>query len=168
MLGGTARPTADHENTSADPQTNFDSYRLQMPPDSPPVVDKDVPDVMPADSAPKQVLPRPEETPPEVGARNPAESFVWWQHRYPGRVFPYLCRSCGTTVQLRQRVTQTRRVCPGCGLAISRERIDRQIHEWEPQRIHLMSQRSGCAVLFLLLAASMSAAAGVSIVLFGI
>jgi hypothetical protein len=38
----------------------------------------------------------------------------------------YQCPSCGTALELRMRVTQTKRKCPHCGTPITPEEIDRQ------------------------------------------
>jgi len=82
---------------------------------------------------------------------NFAESFVWWQRRFHGRTFPFRCPSCGTTVHLRQRVTQTKRTCPGCGFRITMSAIDRQLEGREPERQRILDS-SGCATSVLLLA----------------
>lgn len=71
--------------------------------------------------------------PPPTPASYP-EAFVWWQDQNKGRTFPFRCPGCGVTVELRQRVTQTRRTCPGCGFRIDPAAIDRQLDALEPRR----------------------------------
>ena len=74
--------------------------------------------------------------------RRPANfprAFVWWQDRFHGRTFPFDCRQCRTTIELRQRVTQTNRKCPGCGYQITIDRIDAQLERWEDERQRLMA-----------------------------
>lgn len=77
-------------------------------------------------------------------------AFVWWQRRSPGRTFPFHCPDCGTTVKLRQRVTQTKRTCPGCGFQITVKAIDRQLEEWEAERQRIMNSW-GCSPAMILL-----------------
>ncbi len=72
------------------------------------------------------------------------EAFVWWQQRQHGRTFPFDCPGCGTQIELRQRVTQSRRVCPGCGFCISIEAIDRQLDRMEPERQRQLAGCAGC------------------------
>lgn len=36
------------------------------------------------------------------------------------------CQNCGTTLQLRQRITLKKRICPQCGNSITPEDIDRE------------------------------------------
>lgn len=72
-------------------------------------------------------------------SHNHPESFTWWQKRFPGRTFPFSCTGCGTEVQLRLRVTQSQRVCPGCGTPITVSGIDQQLDEWEPERQRILN-----------------------------
>jgi DNA-directed RNA polymerase subunit RPC12/RpoP len=80
-------------------------------------------DVLPAVPQP----PSQEAQDPVSRPRNYAEDFVRWQRRFPGQNFPFICPKCDTHVQLRQRVVQSRRVCPGCGFRITTEAIDSQL-----------------------------------------
>jgi hypothetical protein len=43
-----------------------------------------------------------------------------------GFKYDWKCPSCGTALQLKMRVTQTKRKCPHCGHPITPEEIDRQ------------------------------------------
>lgn len=43
-----------------------------------------------------------------------------------GYRYEYRCPNCGTQLQLRMRVTQTRRRCPECGHPVTPQEIDRQ------------------------------------------
>jgi DNA-directed RNA polymerase subunit RPC12/RpoP len=84
-------------------------------------------------------------------------SFVWWQQRFHGRTFPFTCPDCSTVIQLKQRVTQSRRSCPGCGFRITTESIDRQLAEWEPERQEILDRPisgPGCSVILIFLGTS--------------
>ena len=83
---------------------------------------------------------------PARPAVNGPEAFVWWQGRFHGRTFPFKCPGCGTTAELRQRVTLTRRTCPGCGYRIDIAAVDRQLEAMEPERRRLMAG-CGCGQL---------------------
>jgi predicted RNA-binding Zn-ribbon protein involved in translation (DUF1610 family) len=74
------------------------------------------------------------------------ESFVWWQEQHKGKMFPFACPKCGETTQLRQRVAQRPRICPGCGFTITVSEIDKQLDAMEPDRQRSMN--SGCFGLF--------------------
>lgn len=105
---------------------------------------------------PRDVVRRPGRRPPRATPVKPPEptdhpaAFVWWQGRTKGRTFPYSCTGCGTTVQLRQRVTQTQRKCPGCGTPITVGAIDKQLDQMEPRRQRAMHP-PGCAGMLLLI-----------------
>jgi predicted RNA-binding Zn-ribbon protein involved in translation (DUF1610 family) len=43
-----------------------------------------------------------------------------------GYKYFWQCPSCSTSLELKMRVTQTKRKCPHCGHAITPEEIDRQ------------------------------------------
>lgn len=43
-----------------------------------------------------------------------------------GYKYDWTCPNCGTYLQLKMRVTQTRRKCPQCGFVVTPEEIDRQ------------------------------------------
>ena len=43
-----------------------------------------------------------------------------------GYKYDWKCPSCGTSLQLKMRVTQTKRKCPHCGHPVTPEEIDRQ------------------------------------------
>lgn len=47
-----------------------------------------------------------------------------------GYKYDWKCPSCGTTLQLKMRVTQTKRKCPQCGHPVTPEEIDRQAALW--------------------------------------
>ncbi len=81
-----------------------------------------------------------------IGEMNYAEAFLWWRNRFHGRVFPYHCRGCDNEIQLRSRVTQTRRSCPGCGQQFDQRDIDRQLDASEPERQRIMRAQQGCAL----------------------
>src|SRR5262245_34478565 len=74
-------------------------------------------------------------------------AFVWWQRRKRGQTFPFSCPDCATTCQLRLRVTQTKRVGPGCGFPMTVSAIDRQLDEMEPERRSIIEKSGGCAAL---------------------
>ncbi|MDB5339937.1 MAG: hypothetical protein JWN70_5556 [Planctomycetaceae bacterium] len=79
--------------------------------------------------------------------------FVWWQQRNSGKTYPFRCPTCRTTVELRQRVTQKARVCPGCGFQITIAAIDLQLDYDEPSRQRIIASSSGgCMILFAMLA----------------
>lgn len=42
--------------------------------------------------------------------------------------YKYNCPNCGTYLELKMRVTQTKRRCPQCGTPVTPEEIDRQRH----------------------------------------
>ena len=48
-----------------------------------------------------------------------------------GQRYDYRCPNCGTQLELRMRVTQTKRKCPHCGSPITPEEIDRQQAEMQ-------------------------------------
>lgn len=164
IVVGDSTPSAGDANEAA---TVYATKPEALPPRSslpvPVPADDDVPEAVAAESTDQT---RREGETPGARATNPAESFVWWQQQFKGRTFPYMCRSCGTVIPLRQRVTQSRRACPGCGQGISVKRIDEQIHEREPERLRRM--KSGCVLLVLLVLASISTMAAIPIALFSI
>jgi DNA-directed RNA polymerase subunit RPC12/RpoP len=149
--------------------TDKDWQREPPPvPNQPPAWATPATDWMPDPPAePARGDPKPEGD-PEEGDRptysrlppiNFAEAFVWWQRRFHGRTFPFNCPGCGTTIQLRQRVTQTRRTCPGCGHRIDVAGIDRQLKAMEPERQRLMHLGCGCGATAVLLALACTCAA---------
>lgn len=46
-----------------------------------------------------------------------------------GYKYEWRCPNCGTELQLKMRVTQTKRKCPHCGLPITPQDIDRYTAE---------------------------------------
>ncbi|MBX3268328.1 MAG: hypothetical protein KF831_16635 [Acidobacteria bacterium] len=58
-----------------------------------------------------------------------------------GYKYFWTCPNCGTSLELKMRVTQTRRKCPHCGFLVTPEEIDNQAW-W---------QRLGCLLLLFLL-----------------
>jgi predicted RNA-binding Zn-ribbon protein involved in translation (DUF1610 family) len=50
-------------------------------------------------------------------------------HPMAGYKYLWKCPSCGTELQLRMRVTQTKRKCPHCGVLVTPQEIDRQTLE---------------------------------------
>ncbi len=117
---------------------------------------------VPEPPTPPEVPPAP--TPPVL---NPSESFVWWQQRRTGHTFPFKCQrpTCPVTIQLRHRVAQAKRKCPGCGQAITLEAIDKQLELMEPERQRILfflqrqrrSKPQGCATPTLVLSFCCSA-----------
>jgi predicted RNA-binding Zn-ribbon protein involved in translation (DUF1610 family) len=103
--------------------------------------EESIPTVLPVIKGP----PAGEEPPPRPSPpiNHPGE-FVRIQRMWKGRTFPYQCYGCDTVVQLRQRVTQTKRVCPGCGKAITIAGIDSQIESMVAR-----GQHGGCATMLL-------------------
>ncbi|CAN5363763.1 hypothetical protein BH10PLA2_BH10PLA2_09010 [soil metagenome] len=101
------------------------------------------------------VLPVEEPAPPPP-INHPGE-FVRIQKSRKGRTFPYRCYGCDTVIELRQRVTQSKRVCPGCGKAITIEGIDSQVETLTPQRSAVSyDPNAGCATLLLSIAAMLA------------
>jgi uncharacterized Zn finger protein len=43
-----------------------------------------------------------------------------------GYKYFWRCPNCGTSLELKMRVTQTKRKCPECGTLVTPEEIDRQ------------------------------------------
>jgi len=66
------------------------------------------------------------------------EAFVWWKDRFPGRTFPFECPDCQTVIELRQRVSQRTRACPGCGFKVTIAAIDDQLTQSEPDRLAII------------------------------
>jgi len=64
--------------------------------------------------------------------------------------YEYRCPECGTQLELKMRVTQTRRKCPHCGKPITPQEIDRQAAEKQWQQI---MGYLGCLGLLVVLAA---------------
>ena len=70
--------------------------------------------------------------------------------------YHYCCPECGTELELRQRVTLTKRRCPNCGRLITPDEIDGQAQQ---QRIELDKKSEpgcvettfGCGCLIVLL-----------------
>ena len=63
--------------------------------------------------------------------------------------YEYRCPECGTQLELKMRVTQTRRKCPHCGTPITPQEIDLQAaerarQEAEQERLQLI----GCLGCF--------------------
>ena len=58
--------------------------------------------------------------------------------------YEYLCPVCFTQLELKMRVTQTKRKCPQCGTLITPEEIDRQ-------RMRKMMGCLGCLGLIVFL-----------------
>ena len=102
------------------------------------------------ETLPVRVQPPPPRQPTPPPPINHPGEFVQIQRRRKGRTFPYLCNGCGTVVELRQRVTQTKRSCPGCGKEITIASIDSQV-----EVIVARGQKAGCATMLLSVAATL-------------
>jgi uncharacterized protein (DUF983 family) len=62
--------------------------------------------------------------------------------------YEYECPHCSTRLDLRMRVTQTKRKCPQCGTAITTNEIDRQTVERAKVQ---MAVGIGCVGLLVLM-----------------
>lgn len=51
-----------------------------------------------------------------------------------GYKYFWTCPNCGTSLQLKMRVTQTKRKCPHCGILVTPQEIDRQQQELNRQK----------------------------------
>lgn len=60
--------------------------------------------------------------------------------------YEYQCPSCGTQLELKMRVTQTKRKCPHCGTPITPEEIDSQKAVQEEQQTESLTTCFGCAM----------------------
>jgi hypothetical protein len=102
-----------------------------------------VPSVLPV----VEKLPVEEEPPPPI---NHANEFIRIQKSRKGWTFPYRCYGCDTVIELRQRVTQTKRVCPGCGKPITIAGIDSQVETLTPrERPRPYDGNTGCVIAFI-------------------
>jgi len=64
----------------------------------------------------------------------------------------WTCPSCGTELELRKRVTQTKRRCPHCGDPVTFQEIDRQgVERGHQEAKRQFDQTTGCLWAFLAL-----------------